>query len=194
MSTKKETDRLVKNGLNFRHIKKSVLYFQKTDPKTICYRYCKIRHEKPEVCENRLSIYKIYGKDYYTNNYTYNILTYKARKGRRYLHDLVKYDNYTNISWENKYKTSSPSYRYKKIIISTLTKKRFEKRKKTTILSFKGIIIQKNNPQQPAINLTKDVDNIRKQRINRPDENTEFDVEIEKDAENEKKDLILNLY
>ena len=106
----------------------------------MCYRYCGIGHEKPEICENRLPIYKIYERDHYINNYIYNILIYKARKRRRYLHDLIKYGNYINISWENKHKTLSQSYRYKKIIITTLAEKRFEK-KKTAILSFKGIII-----------------------------------------------------
>ena len=56
-----------------------------------------MRHEKPEVCGNRPPIYKIYGRDHHTNDYIYNILTYKARKKRRYLHDLVKYDNYISI-------------------------------------------------------------------------------------------------
>ena len=54
-------------------------------------------HEKPEICEDRLPICKICGKDYHTNDYIYNILTYKARKGRRYLHDLVKCGNYISI-------------------------------------------------------------------------------------------------
>ena len=67
------------------------------DPRIICYRYCKIGYEKSEVCEDRLFIYKICEKDYYTNNYTYNILIYKVRK-KRCLYDLVKYGNYTNIS------------------------------------------------------------------------------------------------
>ena len=89
------------------------------------------------------------------------MLICKARKRKKCLHDLVKYGNYTSISWENKYKTLSPSCRYKKIIIITLAGKRFERRKKAAILSFKGVIIQKNNSQQPAIDLTKDVDNIR---------------------------------
>ena len=97
MGTKEEVDRLIKNGLNFRSIKKSVLYFWEVDPKTICYRYCGIRYEKPKTCENRLSIYKIYGRNYYTDNHIYNILTYKVRKGRRCLYDLVKYGNYINI-------------------------------------------------------------------------------------------------
>ena len=57
-----------------------------------------MRHEKPKTCGNRLPIYKIYGKDHHTNNYIYNMLIYKTRKGRRYLHDLVKYGNYINIS------------------------------------------------------------------------------------------------
>ena len=54
-------------------------------------------HEKPKICENRLFIYEIYGRDYYTNNHIYNILTYKVRKKKRYLYDLVKYGNYINI-------------------------------------------------------------------------------------------------
>ena len=55
-------------------------------------------HEKPKTYGDKLFIYKICGRDYYTNNYTYNILTYKARKRRRCLYDLVKYGNYINIS------------------------------------------------------------------------------------------------
>ena len=97
VGTKKEVDRLIKNGLNFRYIRKSVLYFQKINPRAICYRCCEMGHEKPKAYENRLPIYKIYEKDYHINNYTCNMLTYKARKRRRYLHDLVKYDNYTSI-------------------------------------------------------------------------------------------------
>ena len=54
-------------------------------------------HEKPEICGDRLPICEIYGRDYYTNNYTCNILTYKARKKRRCLYDLIKYDNYISI-------------------------------------------------------------------------------------------------
>ena len=98
ISTKKKVDHLIKNDLNFKHIKKLVLYFQKTDPRIIYYRCYKIRHEKPKTCGDRLSIYKICGRDHHTNNYIYNILTYKARKKRRYLYDLIKYDNYINIS------------------------------------------------------------------------------------------------
>ena len=56
-----------------------------------------MRHEKPKVYENRPLIYKIYGRDYYTNNHTCNILTYKARKKRKCLYDLIKYGNYINI-------------------------------------------------------------------------------------------------
>ena len=98
MGIKEETDRLIKNGLNFRYMRKSVLYFQKVNPRIICYRYCRMGHEKPKKCENRPFIYKICGRDYYTNDYTYNILIYKARKGKRCLYDLVKYGNYTSIS------------------------------------------------------------------------------------------------
>ena len=97
MGTKEKTDRLIKNDLNFRYIKKSVLYFQKADSRTIYYRYYGIGHEKPKTCENRLPIYKIYEKDYHINNYTYNILTYKARKKKRYLYDLIKCGNYISI-------------------------------------------------------------------------------------------------
>ena len=99
----KNADRLVKNGLNFRYRRKSVLYFQKIDRRTIYYRCCGMGHEKPKTCENRLFIYKIYGRDYYTNNYTYNILTYKVRKRRKYLYDLIKCGNYISIGQKNKY-------------------------------------------------------------------------------------------
>ena len=98
-------------------------------------------HEKPEICGNRLSICEIYGKDYYINNYIYNMLICKVRKKRRCLYDLVKYDNYTNMGWENKYKTLLLSCRYKKIIIVILIGKRFERGKNTAILLFKEIII-----------------------------------------------------
>ena len=137
----KKADRLIKNGLNFRYIRKSVLYFQKADPRTTYYRYYKIGREKPKIYENRLPIYKIYEKNHHTNNHTYNILIYKVRKGRRCLYDLIKYGNYINIDWKNKHKTSSPSCRYKKMIIITLIGKRFERKKKAAILLFKKIII-----------------------------------------------------
>ena len=68
MGTKEEADRLVKNGLNFGNIRKSVSYFWEADPRAICYKCCGIGHEKPEIYENRPPIYEIYGKDYYTNN------------------------------------------------------------------------------------------------------------------------------
>ena len=42
--------------------------------------------------------------------------------------------------------------------------------------------------------MTKDVDNIKEQRVSRPNENTKFDIEIKEGVENEKKDFILNLY
>ena len=54
-------------------------------------------HEKPKACGDKPPIYEICGRDYHTNNYTCNILTYKARKERRCLHDLVKCGNYINI-------------------------------------------------------------------------------------------------
>ena len=54
-------------------------------------------HEKPKVCGNRLFICKICGKDHHTNDYTCNMLIYKARKKKRYLYDLIKYDNYISI-------------------------------------------------------------------------------------------------
>ena len=93
INTKKKADRLIKNDLNFRYIKKSVLYFQEANFRAIYYRYYKIGYEKPKIYEDRLPIYKIYEKDYHINNYIYNILTYKARKRRRCLHDLIKYEN-----------------------------------------------------------------------------------------------------
>ena len=98
INTKKKIDRLVKNGLNFVHIKKSVLYFQKIDLRAIYYRYYRMKHEKSKTYEDRFFIYKIYERDHHTNDHIYNILTYKARKGRNYLYDLVKCGNYTNIS------------------------------------------------------------------------------------------------
>ena len=98
-------------------------------------------HEKPEICGDRFFIYEICGRDYYINDYIYNILIYKARKRKRCLYDLVKYGNYISISWENKYKTLLSSCRYKKIIIIILIGKRFEKGKEAAILLFKGIII-----------------------------------------------------
>ena len=54
-------------------------------------------HEKPEVYENKPPIYEICEKDHYTNNYTCNLIIYKSKKRRRYLYDLVKYENYINI-------------------------------------------------------------------------------------------------
>ena len=98
MGTKKEADRLVKNRLNFRNIKKLVLYFQKADPRAIYYKYCGIRHEKPEVYGDKPPIYEIYEKDHHINNYTYNVIIYKSKKKKRYLYDLIKYGNYISIS------------------------------------------------------------------------------------------------
>ena len=104
ISTKEEADRLIKNRLNFKNIKKSVLYFWEADSRVIYYKYCGIRYEKPEACGDRPLIYEICGKDYYTNNYTYNIIIYKGKKRRRCLYDLVKYGNYISMGWENKYR------------------------------------------------------------------------------------------
>ena len=98
MGTKKEADRLIKNRLNFKNIKKSVLYFWEADPRGIFYKYCEIGHEKPEICGNRPPIYEIYEKNYYTNNHTYNMITYKDKKKKRYLYDLIKYENYISIN------------------------------------------------------------------------------------------------
>ena len=103
VSTKEEAKRLIRSELNFGLTKKSIAYFQEADPRTIYYKYCGIGHDKPDIYKDRLLIYIIYGKDHNINNYKYNIMTYKTQKRRRYLHDLVKYENYISISWENKY-------------------------------------------------------------------------------------------
>ena len=42
------------------------------------YKYCGIRHEKSEVYGTRPPICEIYRKDYYTNNYTYNMIICKG--------------------------------------------------------------------------------------------------------------------
>ena len=54
-------------------------------------------HEKLKVYEDRPPIYEIYGKDYYTNNHTCNMIIYKGKKKRKCLYDLIKYENYINI-------------------------------------------------------------------------------------------------
>ena len=95
---KKKANRLVKNGLNFRSIRKLITFFWEANLKIICYKYYNIEYDKLEICGNRLLIYKIYEKDYNINNYIYNIVNYKALKKRRCLHDLVKYGNYININ------------------------------------------------------------------------------------------------
>ena len=78
VNTKEKTKRLVRNELNFGLARKSIVHFQKTDPKAICYKYCDIGHDKSDIYKDRLLIYIIYGKDYNTNNYKYNIITYKV--------------------------------------------------------------------------------------------------------------------
>ena len=98
VGTKEEADRLVKNGLNFGSIRKSVTFFWEANLRAICYKCCSIGHDKLKICEDRLFIYKICEKDYNINNYIYNVINYKALKGRRCLHDLVKCGNYTSIN------------------------------------------------------------------------------------------------
>ena len=98
VDVKEKADRLIKNGLNFGNNRKLVTFFQKANLKTICYKYYNIGHDKPGIYEDRLPIYKIYRKDYNINNHSYNIVIYKALKEEKCLHDLVKYDNYINIS------------------------------------------------------------------------------------------------
>ena len=90
---KEKTDRLIKNGLNFRNIKKPVTFFQETNLRAICYKYCNIRYDKLRIYRNRFSIQR-YKKDYNTNNQIYNIINYKALKERRCLHDFVKCGNH----------------------------------------------------------------------------------------------------
>ena len=53
-----------------------------------------IRHKKPKVYKDRLFIYIIYKKDYIIDNYNYNMLNYKSQKRKRYIYDLIKYNNY----------------------------------------------------------------------------------------------------
>ena len=55
-------------------------------------------HEKPEACGDRPPMCEIYGKDHNINNHMYNVITYKGKKERRYLYDLVKYGNYISIN------------------------------------------------------------------------------------------------
>ena len=97
VGTKEKADRLIKNGLNFRNIRKLVSYFWETDPRAICYKYCGTGHEKPEAYGDRPLIYEICEKDHHTNNHTYNVITYKSKKRRKYLHDLIKYRNYISM-------------------------------------------------------------------------------------------------
>ena len=78
VNTKKKAKRLIRNGLNFGLTRKSVVYFWETDLKAIYYKYYDIGHDKPNIYKNRLLIYVIYGKDYNTNNYKYNIIIYKV--------------------------------------------------------------------------------------------------------------------
>ena len=68
------------------------------DSRAIYYKYYGIRYEKLKTYEDKPFIYKIYEKDYYINNYTYNIIIYKSKKKRRCLYNLIKYGNYININ------------------------------------------------------------------------------------------------
>ena len=95
---KKEADRLVKNGLNFRSIRKPVTFFWEANLRAICYKCYSIGHDKLGICGDRLFIYKICKKDYNINDHIYNIVNYKALKGRRCLYNLVKCGNYISIS------------------------------------------------------------------------------------------------
>ena len=94
---KKKADRLVKNRLNFGNIRKSVLYFQKTDLRAIYYKYYGMGYEKLKACEDKPPMCEICEKDHYINNYTYNMIIYKNKKGRRCLYDLIKYGNYISM-------------------------------------------------------------------------------------------------
>ena len=111
VDTKKKTNRLVKNGLNFESIKKPITFFWKANLKTICYKYCNIRYDKSGIYGDRFLIYKIYKKDHNTNNHIYNIINYKASKRKRCLYDLIKYGNYINMGQENRYRALLSSYR-----------------------------------------------------------------------------------
>ena len=82
---KKEADRLIKKRLNFRNIKKLVLYFQKADPRATCYKYCEIRYEKPEIYGDRPPIYEICGKNHYINNHTCNMIICKGKKKKMFI-------------------------------------------------------------------------------------------------------------
>ena len=78
VNIKEETKRFIRSGLNFGLIKKSVAYFWEVDFKAICYKCYGIGHDKLNIYKNRLLIYIIYGRDYDTNNYKYNIIIYKV--------------------------------------------------------------------------------------------------------------------
>ena len=80
------------------------------------------------------------------------------------------------------------------MIILILIGKRFEKKKKATMSSFKKIIIQRNNPQQLVIDLTKNIEDIRKQGASRPNESTKIDVDMKKGVKIKKGNPISSLY
>ena len=150
VSTKEEAERLVRSGLNFGLARKSVVYFWEADPRAICYKCCGIGHDKPDACGDRLLICVICGRDHDTDDHKCNVMTCKAQKGRRCLHDSVKCGNCTSMGWENKHQASSSTCRWRKTAISTLARRRFEKGKEAAVSAFKGVIILRNDPQQPA--------------------------------------------
>ena len=51
-----------------------------------------------KACGDKPFVYEVYIKDHYINNYTCNIIIYKGKKKKRCLYDLIKYENYINIS------------------------------------------------------------------------------------------------
>ena len=53
-----------------------------------------MKHKKPFIYKNILLIYKICDENHNMNNYSYNILNYKAQK--KCLYNLIKYNNYIN--------------------------------------------------------------------------------------------------
>ena len=77
VNIKEKAERLVRSGLNFGLIRKSVVYFWEADFKVICYKCCGIGHDKLDIYRDRLLIYIIYGRDYDIDNHKYNIIIYK---------------------------------------------------------------------------------------------------------------------
>ena len=78
VSTKKEAERLVRSGLNFGLVRKSVVYFWEADFRAICYKCCGIGHDKPGACGDRLLMCIICGRDYDIDDHKCNIMTCKV--------------------------------------------------------------------------------------------------------------------